>query len=114
MNPAWVAALTALAGVVGGLLIWAARKLWAGFRLAYSFLQDWNGEPGDNRGHEARPGVMERLVRLEHSLKDIQGQVHLNGGGSLRDEVQQNTKSMSVLSGQVADVKRTVDELKAR
>jgi hypothetical protein len=114
VNPAWVAALTALAGVVGGLLIWAARRSWAGFRLIYSFLQDWNGEAGDNRGHEARPGVMERLVRLEHTMADIQGQVHLNGGGSLRDEVQQNTQAIDALSDQVAGVRRTVDELKAR
>lgn len=114
MNPVWIGSLVALLTLVLAILGWLGRRAWNGFRLVYLFLQDWNGTAGDNRGHEARPGIMERLVRLEHSLADVQGQVHLNGGGSLRDEVQENTRVIAALSDQVGDVKRTVDELKAR
>lgn len=112
MNPVWVGSLVALATLVLAVLGWLLRRVWSGFRLVYAFLQDWNGQPGDTRGHEARPGVMERLVKLEHSLTDIQSQVHLNGGKSMRDEVMRNTTAIGALTGKVDVLNASVEDLK--
>lgn len=112
MNPVWVGSLVALATLVLAVGGWLLRRGWNGFRLIYDFLQDWNGEPGDNRGHDPRPGVMERLGKLEHSLTDIQVQVHLNGGRSMRDEVMRNTTAIGALSGKVDVIAASVEELK--
>ena len=120
MNPAWVAALVALVTLVLAVLGWVFRVIWRAFKRTDQFLEDWNGAAGD-RAHEARPGVMERLVQLEHSMTDIQGQVHLNSGHSMRDEVQRIEAAVEVLDGKVeriattqSDIQRTVDVLKAR
>jgi hypothetical protein len=113
VNPAWVAALVAFAGLILGVLGWLLRGVWRLFRRGDQFLEDWNGIAADP-GHERRPGVMERLVRLEHNMADIQEQVHLNSGHSMRDEVQQIKATVETLVRSLADVKRTVDELKAR
>lgn len=48
-------------------------------RQVRTFLEDWNGEP-ERPGVPARPGVLERLERLD-------AQVHPNSGSSLRDAV---------------------------
>jgi hypothetical protein len=113
VNPAWVAALAALAGIVLTVLGWLLRRLWRAFRRTDQFLEDWNGTPADP-GHERRPGVMERLAQLEHGMADIQGQVHLNSGSSLRDEVQRTEAAVEVLNGKVSKLQAAVDELKAR
>lgn len=68
------AVVTALAGAFA-LGRGAARR---GRGLA-NFLEDWNGEPA-RKGVPARPGVMERLANVEKELT-------LNGGRSLKDTV---------------------------
>lgn len=113
MNPAWVTAITALAAIVLGLLGWAGRKAWNGFRRTDQFLEDWAGTPADG-GHSARPGVMERLANLEHSMADVRSQVNLNSGHSLRDEIQRTEAAVGTLTGKVADLQVSVEELKAR
>ncbi len=114
VNPAWVGALAALITLCLAVFGWLGRRLWRGFRMVYLFLQDWNGVPADSRGHEARPGIMARLTLLEHNLTDVQGQVHLNGGGSLRDEVSRNTAAVGALCGKVDRLHAAVENLKAR
>lgn len=111
MNPAWVAALAALAGVLLGVLTWWARVLWHGFRRADQFLEDWNGVSAD-KGHQARPGVMERLARLENRVNDVQSQVHLNSGHSLRDVVTRTEDAVGQLQGQVRELKEAVDAMR--
>ena len=68
----------------------------------------------EDRGHERRPGVMERLALLEHGLADVQSQVHLNSGHTLRDVVTRTEAAVTVNTEQLAAVKKIVDELKAR
>lgn len=121
MNPAWVAALVALVGILGGFFLWASRSTWRAFTKVNQFLEDWNGAPGDSRGHSTRPGVMERISRQEALMTDVQLQVHPNGGGSLKDAVNRtevaagdNGRAISELSGQVNDLHVAVEVLKAR
>ncbi|MEU1883442.1 hypothetical protein ABZ470_39565 [Streptosporangium sp. NPDC020072] len=69
-------------GIVGG----ASALVWRGLRLAARktrrlthFLDDWQGEPA-RPGVEARPGIPERLQKIESELRR-------NSGTSLRDVV---------------------------
>jgi hypothetical protein len=107
VNPAWVSAAVALAGVAGCIGLWILRGVWRMFKSAQSFLEDWNGKEED-RGHPRQAGVMERLSTLEHgndklssellantqrldsqdrSLNIIQSEVTLNSGHSIKDTV---------------------------
>ncbi|GAB3224083.1 hypothetical protein GCM10027447_12320 [Glycomyces halotolerans] len=61
-------------------------------RQVRTFLEDWNGEP-ERPGVPARPGVLERLERLD-------AQVHPNSGSSLRDAVDETRQ---LLRGHIAD-----------
>jgi cell division protein FtsB len=111
VNPAWVAALVALAGIFFGFLAWFFRATWHNFVRVNQFLEDWNGAPAD-RGHAERPGVMARIAHQEALMTDVQSQVHLNGGGSLRDEVKRTEAAVEQLTSDVADVKSQVGDLK--
>ena len=113
MNPAWVAAIAALAGVLLGVLGWLVRQLWRAFRTIEEFREDWKGVPADDN-HVARPGVLQRMKALEAIVKDVQSQVHLNSGHTLRDVVTRTEAAVAVNTEQLAAVKRVVDELKAR
>jgi hypothetical protein len=106
VNPAWVSALVALAAIVLGALGWLLRQIWRAFRTIEEFREDWKGVPAD-RNHAARPGVLQRMGTLEATVADIQGQVHLNSGHSMRDEVQR-------IEAAVDDMQQTLNVLKAR
>lgn len=111
MNPVWVAAVGSFAGVVAGVLVWLGRRFWRFFKRTNQFFEDWNGVDGDP-GHPGRPGVMERMVRLETSMIDVQSQVHLNSGHSLRDEVQRTEAAVADLTVKVDNLQGSVDDLK--
>lgn len=113
MDPAWIAASCALIGLLIGGAAWGLRHGFAFISTVSSFLTDWNGHPGD-AGHQPRPGVLERIVRVENSLIDVQAQVHMNGGGSLRDEIKRTEANVAAITDQVTAVQATVDELKSR
>lgn len=113
VNPAWVAAIVALAGIVVTALGWLVRQLWRAFRTIEGFREDWNGVPADSN-HAARPGVLQRMNTVELTVEDIKGQVHLNSGHSMRDEVQRIEAAVEQLVGKMDDVQKTVDVLKAR
>lgn len=75
-----------IAGGVGGALVTGltvgaaiARPIRKLGRQQDEFREDWYGLPA-RPGRTAQPGVMERLGGIE-------GQLHPNGGGSLRDAV---------------------------
>jgi hypothetical protein len=113
VNPEWLTALAALITIVAGILAWGAQKVWYVFRRTDQFLEDWNGVSAD-KGHEGYPGVMTRLLALEHSMTDIQGQVHLNSGHSMRDEVQRTEAAVEELTIKLGKVELTVNELNGR
>lgn len=94
MDPAWIAALCALATAVTGAALWCARAAWRLIRRVINFLDDFLGEPA-RAGVAARPGVMDRLSTLETSVASIAVEVHPNGGKSLRDEVQRMGTDMA-------------------
>ncbi|PRX90815.1 hypothetical protein [Allonocardiopsis opalescens] len=81
--PDWISSLTVaqLAALLAGLaavggLTWAAGR-W--LRRAGHLIDDLLGEPA-RPGVDARPGLMERVQRIEH-------EVTYNSGGSLKDKV---------------------------
>lgn len=76
----WLSAgILSVAGVVRYVVIpvWSEiRELLTWWR---KFMRDWDGEP-EEAGRARVPGVMERL-------NGIDGQLHRNGGESLKDKV---------------------------
>lgn len=81
----WCAAAAVVAG--GITVIWRAtrsvRRL--GHRVD-NFIDDWHGT-APRPGVPARPGVMERLDRIEHHVGLVAHEVRPNSGSSLRDAV---------------------------
>lgn len=76
------AGLSAIAGAVAAAsILWVKiiRPMKGLMDRAELFWQDWNGVPA-RPGVRARPGMMERMERVEAELTT-------NGGGSLRDAV---------------------------
>jgi hypothetical protein len=83
-----LANLTVVAGSALGVVVAAiavggavARPLRRLSRQNDEFREDWYGQPA-RPGRPAEPGVMERLSGIEHELR-------ADGGGSLRDAVNQ-------------------------
>lgn len=75
----------ALATIVTAVYLggrWMLRTL----RKLGDFLEDWSGEP-PRPGVPGRPGVMDRLARIEAQLKP-------NGGSTLRDAVSRIEESV--------------------
>lgn len=74
------AALSIFLGTLGvAMLAWSARVLHRVHCRVSDFLDDWNGQ-SERAGVAGRPGVMERLDRIEHELT-------VNGGTSVKDTV---------------------------
>ena len=80
-------ALTAVS--VAGRMVWKARR-----KLNW-FLDDWAGETAHS-GNLARPGVIERLRRIED-------QVHPNHGTSLADQIDRIEQSAEYVGGLAHD-----------
>lgn len=57
------------------------------WRKVDKFLDTWNGEP-ERDGLPARPGLVDRVIRIEY-------QVHNNGGGSMKDDVDDLKKTVN-------------------
>lgn len=110
MDPAWIVAATATATVLVGFFGWILRKIFRGLRLLVRFTDDYFGEPA-SPGRAARPGVMSRLDKLEKVQNDISMQVHLNGGGSMKDSVVRTEKTVDDLKAHVVRLAEKVDKL---
>src|SRR5690554_1046744 len=93
----WVTRLTVgeIAAIVGALLVVAGivRKCWSPVRNFFRFIDDVTGEPA-RPGHDAKPGLMERLAVVEgkqdrqgKAIDDIHHETHTNSGGSLKDGI---------------------------
>lgn len=94
----WIVAIAVVALVVV--------KLWPLLRKLGHFLDDVAGEPA-RPGVEARPGLMERLARIEH-------EVFPNSGGSLRDRVDQTAQQVTEVNTAVQTVSYQVEEVAKR
>lgn len=79
LDPVTIAGGIATLAAGGAGAIWLGRVVAKTGRAVVDMHDDWKGEP-DRPGVRGRPGVMERLDRIEREL-------HPNGGSSLRDAV---------------------------
>lgn len=72
-----------------GIVYTLVRKLKPWMDSLRNFFEDWNGIPA-RPGVDAKPGVMERLAKLEDihlEVAEIKAEVKPNHGGSMRDQV---------------------------
>lgn len=93
----WAAAIAAVAGMLG--LLWrAARPIRRVVRLVEEFAEDWHGIP-PRSGVEGRPGVMQRLERIERAMGDVVHEVRPNAGGSMRDAINRVDRRTASLAG---------------
>jgi hypothetical protein len=81
----------AAGSIAGGLGLLAVlgrggRWLWRLFQRIDDLMDDLRGSPA-RPGVAARPGVMERLQRLEYEVAAVRHEVTDNSGGSLKDAV---------------------------
>lgn len=113
MDPAWVAALSALAVAVGGTFLWMARHAWRFLRRVVHFLDDYAGSPARD-GLPARPGFMARLGSVEELTARIGAEMHPNGGQSLRDVVNRTAADVSDIKADQAQIKADQADLRAR
>lgn len=82
------------------------KKLHPVIRKVEQFSEDWFGEPA-RPGVAARPGVMERIAKLNAEL-------HPNGGSSLRDAVDRTEVGLGALRNEVAEVKGAQESWQVR
>ncbi|MGW4821981.1 hypothetical protein ACWEP4_24085 [Streptomyces sp. NPDC004227] len=89
----WGGAISVLAGFVA--VLWRVVR-GASHLLGRTgqFLDDWYGEE-ERPGVSERPGVMQRLGDLETGLRRVQHEVGQNGGGSLRDAVDEVNRRLA-------------------
>jgi hypothetical protein len=113
MDPAWVTAAVALAGITGTVLVFVGRWAFKILSRTTRFLDDYFGEAARD-GMPARPGVMSRLGGLESKVSEIRAEVHPNGGNSLRDDVQRAARDVTTLRGEVGEVQSAVTDVRSR
>jgi hypothetical protein len=67
------------------------------------FMRDWSGEKA-RPGHDAEPGVMDRLNNLD-------GQFKKNGGGSLKDAVDRIERKLSQIDKRLDDGNKRFEQI---
>jgi hypothetical protein len=110
VDPGWIVAAISLVTFSFGLLTFLARWAWKTSRRISQFLDDYFGKPAAP-GHQAEPGVMERLGNLEVLGRDISHEVHLNSGRSIKDTVMRTEQAVTDLSQQVGSLSQQVARL---
>lgn len=95
----WLAGgLLAIAGVVRYVLYPMWREIKEALSWWRKFQRDWDGEP-EEPGRSAVPGVMQRLNAMD-------GQLHRNGGESLKDKVCDTLDLTKDLAGRVTQIEQ--------
>lgn len=106
MSAGWITAVATLGLVLGTLLTWCGRRARRVWHRVRDFLDDWSGQP-EREGVPARPGVMARLLAMEHGVAEVRAETQPNGGTSLRDVVHRTASD-------VADVKAKQEAMRQR
>lgn len=104
-DPVQITAAALVALVAVAVLVRALAPIympvWHLFVRTQQFLEDWFGEPADERrGVKARPGAMARLAQLEN-----------NGGSSFRDKVEAQAQALANLQHDVTNIRAGQDLL---
>jgi hypothetical protein len=81
----WCGGLVVIGGGAG-VLIAGGRWMFGTLRKVNDFLEDWRGEE-PRPGYPGRPGVLERLVKLEEHAATTSHEVQPNSGASLKDQM---------------------------
>lgn len=67
------------------------------------FMRDWSGENA-RPGHDAEPGVMERLNKLDGQFKN-------NGGGSMKDAIDRIERKLTSIDKRLAEGDARFEEI---
>lgn len=110
MDPAWIAALTALTMAVGGIVVWCLRWAWRILSRTMKFLDDYFGEPA-RPGVPERPGVMARLQRVEDLAREIRNETTTNGGTSMKDEIRRTASQVGTIRSKVEQLAGRVEQI---
>lgn len=120
MNPAWVAALTALVVAVFGLAGWVTRHGWRLLRSTYEFLIEWGGKPA-HHGLPATPGVLARLQSMEGLIAQVASELakvvmetERNNGMSLHDVVDRTEQAVSEARDEQAKMRARMEQLETQ
>lgn len=113
MDPAWIAALSALIAAFAGLASWPVRWTWRVLKKFSEFLEDWRGEAARD-GVAARPGVMARLASVEALSHELAAEMRPNHGTSLRDVVQRTASDVAEIKADQAAERVRVEILEAQ
>ncbi|WNI20296.1 hypothetical protein [Actinacidiphila sp. ITFR-21] len=104
----WATAIAAVLAL-GGLLWRLARPLRRVVRRIEELADDWHGVPA-RPGVEGRPGVMERLSRIEHAMGAVVHEVRPNAGGSMRDAMDRVDRRTASILGEPPPSPRLHDD----
>jgi len=88
-----IVAACSLITMIGAVAVLFLRKSWHLIIGTIDFLRAWNGEE-ETPDHPARPGVLKRLDAVEKGLAHAVAELSPNGGGSVKDKVDQIVKSL--------------------
>lgn len=93
---AFIAGATA---ILTFLSVWVIRPLRRAQQALEYFMDEWNGVPA-RPGHDAIPGIPERIQRIER-------EVQRNGGASLKDRVFEIDRKVDNLATQIEETRPT-------
>lgn len=103
--PEWLPYLvTAVIGLIVGLIVWLVKVAWPFVRKLSHFVDDVAGSP-ERPGVPKRLGLMERVALIEHEVKT-------NHGSSLKDAVKRievTSKETSVKLGEHIQISKEKD-----
>lgn len=94
----WELILQVCGGLVvvgGGLAVIVGGGKWmiGTLKKVNEFLEDWRGEEA-RPGYPGRPGVLERLVKLEEHAATTTHEVQPNSGSSMKDQLNRLDKAI--------------------
>lgn len=115
MTFAEVATIAGYVIVIGGAfgLIWGGGKWMIGtLKKVNEFLEDWRGEDA-RPGYPGRPGVLERLVKLEEHAATTSHEVQPNSGQSIKDQLNRVDTALPEILSAVKQVPELTQRLAA-